>query len=294
MTAQVRKAVFPVAGLGTRMLPATKAMPKEMLPVVDKPLIQYAVEEAAASGIEQFIFVTGPGKAVLEDHFDQAATLVRALEARGRRADAEALNAWLPAPGQVVMTRQHEPLGLGHAVWCARHLIGDEPFAVLLVDDVIQGERPCLGQLIDVHARFGGNVIAAMEVAQEATRRYGVIEPGARDGGIVEVKGLVEKPEPEKAPSRLAVIGRYVLEPRVLELLGRMQKGAGGEIQLTDALADLIGGAPFHGVAFAGQRFDCGDRMGYLQAIVAHALARDDLGPGFAAWLRGMLVQHRL
>jgi len=291
MAVRVRKAVFPVAGLGTRMLPATKAMPKEMLPVVDKPLIQYAVEEAAASGIEQFIFVTGPGKAVLEDHFDQAAALVRTLEERGRHADAEALDAWLPAPGQVAMTRQHEPLGLGHAVWCARHLIGDEPFAVMLVDDVIQSQRPCLGQLLDVYARFGGNVIAAMEVPEEATRRYGVIDPGARKGAVVEVKGLVEKPEPGRAPSRLAVIGRYVLEPRVLALLGRMQTGAGGEIQLTDALADLIGAAPFHGIAFEGRRFDCGDRMGYLQAIVAHALARDDVGPAFSAWLRETLAQ---
>ena len=293
MPKRVRKAVFPVAGLGTRMLPATKAMPKEMLPVVDKPLLQYAVEEAAASGIEQFIFVTGAGKELLVDHFDEAPALQRALEARGRKAEIAALKAWLPAPGQVVHTRQHAPLGLGHAVWCAHRLIGDEPFAVLLVDDVIQSETPCLAQLLKVHERFGGNVIAAMEVPREQTSRYGVIDPGARHGAVVEVKGLVEKPDPAKAPSRLAVIGRYVLEPRVMALLGRMQTGAGGEIQLTDALADLIGGAPFHGLAFEGRRFDCGDRLGYLQAIVAHALARPDLSQAFAAWLEATLSDRR-
>jgi len=290
MARRIRKAVFPVAGLGTRMLPATKAMPKEMLPVVDKPLIQYALEEAAAAGIEQFIFVTALGKTLIEDHFDAAATLIQALEARGKQAEISALDAWLPEIGQIVYTRQRQPLGLGHAVWCARDLVGDEAFAVILVDDLIQSERPCLAQLIAVHERLGGNVIAVMEVPEQATSRYGVIDPGAANGRVVEVRDLVEKPDPATAPSRLAVIGRYVLEPRVFELLGRMQKGAGGEIQLTDALADLIGGGPFHGLRFEGTRFDCGDRLGYLQAIVSFALARGDIGPALADHLRRALA----
>ncbi len=279
--ARVRKIVFPVAGLGTRMLPATKVLPKEMLPVVDRPVIQYALEEAAASGIEEFIFVTGRGKTMLEDHFDRAPELFETLARKGKEAELAGLRATVPAAGSVVYTRQQEPRGLGHAVWCARHLVGDEPFAVCLVDDLIQGEVPCLRQMIEAHERTGGNIVAVMEVPHEHTSRYGVITPGAVDGALTEVRGLVEKPRPEEAPSRLAVIGRYILLPEVMTHLAEQKVGAGGEIQLTDAMARLIGTTPFHGLAFAGRRYDCGDKLGYLEAIVAIASGRQDLQPGF-------------
>ena len=223
MTAPIRKAVFPVAGLGTRFLPATKAMPKEMLPVVDKPLIQYAVEEAQAAGIEEFIFVTGRGKAAIEDHFDHSAELNDALAARGRSDLADALKSWLPAAGQVAYTRQQEALGLGHAVWCARHHVGDEPVAVLLADDLVMSKTPCLAQLVDVHKQTGGNVVAVEEIPYEHTDRYGVLDVGTDDGRMASVRGLVEKPYPEEAPSRLAIIGRYVLLPEVVEHLSRFE-----------------------------------------------------------------------
>lgn len=285
--ARVRKVVFPVAGLGTRMLPATKALPKEMLPVVDRPVIQYALEEAVAAGAETFIFVTGRGKTIIEDHFDRAHELFDTLARKAKRADLEALERDLPPAGGVVYTRQQEPKGLGHAVWCARHLVGDEPFAVVLVDDLIRGDTPCLGQMFDAHAETGGNVVAVMEVLPEHTGRYGVITPGAARGDrLVEVRGLVEKPRPEEAPSRLAVIGRYVLLPEVFAHLSEQRAGAGGEIQLTDALARLIGTTPFHGLRFEGRRFDCGDKLGYLEAIVATASEREDLAPGFREMLR--------
>ncbi|MFL5336245.1 MAG: UTP--glucose-1-phosphate uridylyltransferase GalU [Geminicoccaceae bacterium] len=283
---RVRKVVFPVAGLGTRMLPATKVLPKEMLPVVDRPIIQYALEEAVASGIEEFVFVTGRGKTILEDHFDRAPELFEALERKSKATELELLAAGVPAAGPVVYTRQQEPKGLGHAVWCARDIVGDEPFAVCLVDDLIQGEVPCLRQMIEAHQRTGGNIVAVMEVPPEQTSRYGVITPGASERGLTEVKGLVEKPRPEDAPSRLAVIGRYILLPEVMDHLAEQRVGTGGEIQLTDAMARLIGRTPFHGLSFEGRRFDCGDKLGYLEAIVAMASARADLQPGFKNMLR--------
>ncbi len=285
----IRKAVFPVAGLGTRMLPATKAIPKEMLPVVDKPIIQYAFEEARAAGIEHFIFVTGRGKSVIEDHFDCAYELDDALVRKGKRAELESVSAWVPAPGELSYTRQQEPLGLGHAVWCARDLVGNEPFAVLLVDDLMLGDVPCLAQMVEAQAETGGSIIAVEEVAAEHTNRYGVLDPGADDGRLVEVRGLVEKPHPAEAPSRLAIVGRYILLPEVFEHLGLQHKGAGGEIQLTDAMARMIGGGPFHGLRFAGRRFDCGARLGYLEAIIACALEREDL----CADVRAILERHR-
>ena len=277
---KVRKVVFPVAGLGTRMLPATKVLPKEMLPVVDRPVIQYALEEAAAAGIEEFIFVSGRGKTIMEDHFDRAPELFETLGRKGKTAELEALTGAMPQAGAVVYTRQQEPKGLGHAVWCARHLVGDEPFAVCLVDDLIHGPVPCLAQMIEAHERTGGNIVAVMEVPEEHTGRYGVITPGAVDGRLVEVKGLVEKPKPAEAPSRLAVIGRYILLPQVMTHLAQQRVGAGGEIQLTDAMAELIGTTPFHGLRFEGRRFDCGDKLGYLEAIVAMAMARPELQAG--------------
>ena len=285
----IRKAVFPVAGLGTRMLPATKAIPKEMLPVVDKPIIQYAFEEARAAGIEHFIFVTGRGKSVIEDHFDRAYELEDALGKKDKRAELESVSAWVPRPGELSYTRQQEPLGLGHAVWCARDLVDNEPFAVILVDDLILGQVPCLTQMVEAHAETGGSIVAVEEVAAEHTNRYGVLDPASDDGRLVAIKGLVEKPHPAEAPSRLAIIGRYILMPEVFRHLGRQQKGAGGEIQLTDAMAGMIGPSPFHGLRFEGRRFDCGARLGYLEAIIACALERDDLRPG----IRAILDRHR-
>jgi UTP--glucose-1-phosphate uridylyltransferase len=285
----IRKAVFPVAGLGTRMLPATKAIPKEMLPVVDKPIIQYAFEEARAAGIEHIIFVTGRGKSVIEDHFDRAYELEDALVKKDKLAELDSVSSWVPQPGELSYTRQQEPLGLGHAVWCAREVVGNEPFAVVLVDDLIQSEVPCLQQMVAAHAETRGNIVAVEEVAREQTDRYGVLDPAADDGRLVEVKGLVEKPDPARAPSRLAIIGRYILLPEVFEHLALQHKGAGGEIQLTDAMARMIGRSPFHGLRFEGRRFDCGARLGYLEAIVACALEREDLRTG----VRGILERHR-
>jgi UTP--glucose-1-phosphate uridylyltransferase len=277
MSGRVRKAVFPVAGLGTRILPATKAIPKEMLPVVDKPLIQYAVEEAAASGIEEFIFVTGRGKTALEDHFDRAHELEALLAQRGKLEALAAVCGCMPPAGRIAYTRQPEPLGLGHAVYCARPLVGEEPFAVILPDDLVLSHTPCLRQLIEVHEDTGGNVIAVMEVPNDQVRRYGIVVPGADDGRRVEVRGLIEKPEPAKAPSRLAVIGRYVLTPGVMAGLASAGTGHGGEIQLTDALAACVGREPLHGLRFTGRRIDCGDAIGLLQANLAVALERADL-----------------
>jgi UTP--glucose-1-phosphate uridylyltransferase len=271
------------------MLPATKAIPKEMLPVVDKPIIQYAFEEARAAGIEHFIFVTGRGKSVIEDHFDRAWELDDALVKKGKHAELESVSAWVPEPGELSYTRQQEPLGLGHAVWCARDLVGDEPFAVVLVDDLILGAVPCLTQMVEAQAETQGSIVAVEEVASEHTNRYGVLDPGTDDGRLVAVNGLVEKPHPAEAPSRLAVIGRYILLPEVFEHLALQQKGAGGEIQLTDAMARMIGRHPFHGLRFEGRRFDCGARLGYLEAIVACALERTDL----RADVRAMLERHR-
>ena len=286
MAKKIRKAVFPVAGLGTRFLPATKSMPKEMLPVVDKPLIQYAVEEAQAAGIEEFIFVNGRGKTALEDHFDIAYELEHSLRERGKTEQLVELKAWRMPAGSIVSTRQQEPLGLGHAVGCARELVGDEPFAVILPDDLMYCERSCMAQMVDVHEQTGGNVVAVMDVPREHTQRYGVLKVGADDGRLAEVKGMVEKPKPEVAPSTLSVIGRYILLPEVFEHIEKGERGAGGEIQLTDAMAKMIGRTPFHGYRFHGTRFDCGDKLGFLQATVAIALERDDLGAGLKDYLR--------
>ena len=282
----VRKAVFPVAGLGTRFLPATKAIPKEMLTVVDRPLIQYAVDEAREAGIEQMIFVTGRGKDALEDHFDIAFELEATMTARGKSLQPLEITR-LPA-GSVVSVRQQEPLGLGHAVWCAREIVGDEPFAVLLPDDLMYGSPGCLAQMVAAYERVGGNIICAQEVPAERTASYGIITPGQSDGALTEVRGLVEKPKPDEAPSNLAVVGRYILQPEVMETLGRQEKGAGGEIQLTDAMAALIGTQPFHGVTFDGERHDCGDKTGFVIANLALALKRDDVGPAVKAFLAGL------
>ncbi|MCG8547788.1 MAG: UTP--glucose-1-phosphate uridylyltransferase GalU [Alphaproteobacteria bacterium] len=277
MSKPVRKAIFPVGGLGTRFLPATKALPKEMLPVVDKPLIQYAVEEAAAAGIEEFIFVTGRGKYAIEDHFDVSYELDQTLAERNKTDLLEELQSWLPKPGQIAYTRQMQPLGLGHAVWCARDFIADEPFAILLADDLVMADTPCLKQLVDVHAETGGNVVAVMDVPRDQTDRYGILDLASDDGRLAAVKGLVEKPAPDQAPSTLSIIGRYILLPEVFDHLERKEQGAGGEIQLTDAMARLIGDAPFHGLRFDGRRFDCGDKIGFFEANIAFALAREDL-----------------
>lgn len=285
----VRMAVFPVAGLGTRFLPATKAMPKEMLPLVDKPLIQNAVEEARAAGIEEFIFVTSRGKGVLEDHFDIHPELNATLEQRGKKAELIQVEATEIGSGHLYFTRQHKPLGLGHAVWCARHVIGREPFAVLLPDVVVLSERPCLAQMIDAYDELGGNVIAVNEVPHEQTNRYGILAPGAVKGRSVEVLGLVEKPKPENAPSNLSVTGRYILQPEVFDFLDSQEAGAGGEIQLTDAMLKLVGKQPFHGYRFEGQTYDCGDKVGFLEANIAFALQRPDMADKLRASLKQLL-----
>jgi UTP--glucose-1-phosphate uridylyltransferase len=277
MTKRVRKAIFPVGGLGTRFLPATKALPKEMLTVVDKPIIQYAVEEAKAAGIEEFIFVTGRGKSAIEDHFDHSYELSETLHKRQKYQELADIAASMLKPGQVAYTRQQDPQGLGHAVWCARNLVGDEPVAILLADDMILSDTACLRQMMDHYEETGGNLLAVMEVDRSATKSYGVVAPGRERDRLIEVKGLVEKPEPELAPSNFAVIGRYILQPEVFEHLARFERGAGGEIQLTDAMAKLIGVQPFHGVKFEGRRFDCGTRVGFIDANIAFALKRDDM-----------------
>ena len=283
-----RTAIFPVAGLGTRFLPATKAIPKEMLTVVDKPLIQYAVEEAKAAGIEQFIFVTGRDKGAMEDHFDLAFELNATLDQRGRKEALESVTAIVRKAGDMLFVRQQQPLGLGHAVWCARHLVDDEPVAVLLPDDLILAATPCLKQMVQQHRQTGGNLVAVMDVPRDQTNRYGVIKPGKQSGKVTEVTGLVEKPKPEQAPSTLAVVGRYILSPEIFPLLEKQGAGAGGEIQLTDAMAKLIGTEPFHGYRFDGERYDCGDKAGFLDANLAFALA----DPAFGATARDILEKH--
>jgi UTP--glucose-1-phosphate uridylyltransferase len=285
----VRIAVFPVAGLGTRFLPATKAMPKEMLPLVDKPLIQYAVEEARAAGIDQFIFVTSRGKTVMEDHFDIHPELTETLERRGKKAELAQVAATEIPTGHLTVTRQAKPLGLGHAVWCARSVVGREPFAVLLPDVVILSERSCLAQMIDAYAEHGGNVIAVNEVPREQTNRYGILSPGAEKGRSVEVLGLVEKPKPEEAPSNLSVTGRYILQPEVFDHLDRRETGAGGEIQLTDAMLRLVGHQPFHGYRFEGETYDCGDKIGWLEANVAFAMKRPEMADKLRTSLKQLL-----
>jgi len=285
----VRKAIFPVAGLGTRFLPATKAMPKEMLTVVDKPLIQYAVEEALEAGIEQIIFVTGRGKGALEDHFDISFELETTMRARGKSLSV--IENIRQQPGSPVYVRQQEPLGLGHAVWCARDIVGDEPFAVLLPDELMVGTPNFMAQMVQAYDKVGGNVIGALEVAPEETDKYGIISPGAISGRLTEVKALVEKPKQGSAPSNLMIPGRYILQPEVMRILESQEKGAGGEIQLTDAMAQLIGQQPFHGFTFDGERYDCGDKAGYIQANLALALARADIGPSVRSFAEGLLAK---
>jgi UTP--glucose-1-phosphate uridylyltransferase len=274
----IRKAIFPVAGLGTRFLPATKSVPKELLPVVDRPLIQYAVDEAIEAGIEQMIFVTGRGKGAIEDYFDIAFEAETTQRERGK--DLSALEGTRLAPGNAVFLRQQEPLGLGHAIWVARDIIGDEPFAILLPDEFMKGTpgRGCMRQMVDAYEQVGGNLVCALEIPIEETSSYGVIDPGARNGALTEVKGLVEKPAPGTAPSNLILPGRYILQPQVMKILATQEEGAGGEIQLTDAMAAMIGTQPFHGVTFDGRRFDCGSKAGYIEANLSIALSRADLG----------------
>jgi len=291
---KVTKAVFPVAGLGTRFLPATKSIPKEIMTLVDRPLIQYAIDEARAAGIKEFIFVTSRGKSALEDYFDNAPELESELRRKGKRDVLEMLKETNMDSGAIAYVRQNRPMGLGHAVWCARRLIGDEPFAVLLPDDVIAAEKPCLQQMIEAYAQTGGNMVAAMEVPPEKASSYGVLDVKNDMGSIVEVGGMVEKPKAEDAPSNLAVIGRYILTPKVLNNLNRMKQGAGGEIQLTDAIAEEVGGKDgVYGFRFRGQRYDCGSKAGFLQATVAFGLSRPDLCEEFGAYLSDMHVQRQ-
>jgi UTP--glucose-1-phosphate uridylyltransferase len=271
----IRKAVFPVAGLGTRFLPATKAIPKEMLPVVDRPLIQYAVDEAREAGIEQMIFVTGRGKSAIEDHFDIAFELERTMTDRGK--DISVLEPTRLGPGNCAYVRQQEPMGLGHAIWCARDIVGDEPFAIFLPDEFMHGSPGCMAQMVAEYEKVGGNLLSVLEVPREQVSSYGVIDPGQAEGKLTEVKGLVEKPKVEAAPSNLIISGRYILQPEVMRVLEHQGKGAGGEIQLTDAMAQIIGQQAFHAVTFDGSRYDCGSKVGYIEANLAVALSRPDM-----------------
>ena len=277
MAKKIRKAVFPVGGLGTRFLPATKAMPKEMLPIVDKPLIQYAVDEALASGVEEIIFVTGRGKAAIEEFFDYSVELTQILTKLGKENELKTVEIPVLEPGRIAYTRQQAPLGLGHAVWCARELVGDEPFAVLLADDLILSEKPCLAQMVGVFDKTGGNVVAVVDVPREQTNRYGILDVASDDGRLITINGLIEKPEPKDAPSTISIIGRYILLPEIFGHLSKMQTGAGGEIQLTDSMAKMIGRSPFHGLRYEGTRFDCGSKVGFFEANLAFALERPEL-----------------
>jgi UTP--glucose-1-phosphate uridylyltransferase len=285
MPTRVRKAVFPVAGLGTRLLPATKSIPKEMITIVDRPLIQYAVDEAREAGIEELIFVTGRGKSALVDYFDHAYELEATLRAKGKSLDVlEPSNAKL---GEVVTVRQQQPLGLGHAVWCARHIVGEEPFAVLLPDELMVGSPGCLAQMVEAYEKVGGNVVAALEVPDSETHKYGVIDPGATDGRLTEIRGMVEKPAPGTAPSNLMLPGRYILQPDVMRALDAQETGAGGEIQLTDAMAKVIGTQPFHAYRFEGERHDCGSATGFVIANLAMALQREDVASAVREFIAG-------
>jgi UTP--glucose-1-phosphate uridylyltransferase len=286
--ARVRKAIFPVAGLGTRFLPATKSIPKEMLPIVDRPLIQYAVDEAREAGIEQMIFVTGRGKGAIEDYFDIAFELENTMSERGKPLDV--LDATRLGPGDAAYVRQQEPLGLGHAVWCARDIVGNEPFAVILPDEFMIGQPGCLRQMMTAYEQVGGNLVSADKVLDSMVSSYGVIDPGAVSGNLIEVRGLVEKPSVDEAPSNTIICGRYILQPEVMNLLAAKQRGAGGEIQLTDAIAKLIGQQPFHGVMFKGDRYDCGSKAGYVEATLAVALSRDDMAGEVRGFARKLLA----
>jgi UTP--glucose-1-phosphate uridylyltransferase len=290
----IRKAVFPVAGLGTRFLPATKAIPKELLPIVDRPLIQYAVDEAREAGIEQMIFVTGRGKTAIVEHFDMAYELEGTMSGRGK--DLSVLDSTRFTPGDIITVRQQVPLGLGHAIWCARAIVGDEPFAILLPDELMVarkgGGTGCMKQMVEAYERVGGNLVSVLEVPQEEVGSYGVIAPGARvSDTLTEVAGLVEKPAPDRAPSNKIISGRYILQPEVMRTLEHQEQGAGGEIQLTDAMARMIGSQPFHAVTFAGRRFDCGSKLGFVEATLALALEREDMGADVRAMAERLLAQ---
>ena len=293
MKKKVTKAVFPVAGLGTRFLPATKSIPKEIMTLVDRPLIQYAIDEARAAGIKEFIFVTSRGKSALEDYFDHSPELENTLRKAGKTDLLEILKDTNMDSGAIAYVRQNRPMGLGHAVWCARRLVGDEPFAVLLPDDVIAADKPCLAQMVEAYEQTGGNVVAAMEVAPEKASSYGVLDIGEDMGAIVRAKGMVEKPKQGEAPSNLAVIGRYILSPKVMNNLNKMKQGAGGEIQLTDAIAEEVPDGNVFGFRFRGQRYDCGSKAGFLQATVAFGLARPDLSEEFNAYLHDMIALQK-
>ena len=285
----IRKAVFPVAGLGTRFLPATKAIPKEMLPIIDRPLIQYAVDEAREAGIEQMIFVTGRGKTALIDHFDMAFELEATL--RDRAKTLEILEPTRLTPGNLATVRQQVPLGLGHAIWCARAIVGEEPFAIFLPDELMIGNPGCMKQMVEAYNEVGGNLISVLEVPREEVSSYGVIAPGKRDGTLTEVLGLVEKPKVEDAPSNLIISGRYILQPEVMRTLERQEKGAGGEIQLTDAMARMIGTQPFHAVTFEGRRFDCGSKAGFVEATLTMALERPDMADDVRGMMRRLMAE---
>jgi UTP--glucose-1-phosphate uridylyltransferase len=286
MPQRVRKAVFPVAGLGTRLLPATKSIPKEMITVVDRPLIQYAIDEAREAGIEQMIFVTGRGKAALDDYFDIGFELETTMRERGKSLDA--LEPSRSGFGEIVSVRQQQPLGLGHAVWCARDIVGDEPFAVLLPDELMYGKPNCLAQMVEAYGQVGGNIVAALEVLDSETHKYGVIDPGATKGRLTEIRGLVEKPKPGTAPSNLMLPGRYILDPQVMRELDAQEPGAGGEIQLTDAIAKLVGKQPLYAYRFEGERYDCGSAAGFVIANLAMALERSDVGPSVREFIGGL------
>ncbi|HEX5931272.1 MAG TPA: UTP--glucose-1-phosphate uridylyltransferase GalU [Methyloceanibacter sp.] len=291
MAARVRKAVFPVAGLGTRFLPATKAMPKEMLTVVDRPLIQHVVDEARDAGIEHFIFVTGRNKSVIEDHFDRQFELEQVLAARGKTAELQAVTTDLPDAGNTSFTRQQEPLGLGHAVWCARELVGNEPFALLLPDVLVQTPgKGCLAQMLDAYAEHGGNILAVEPVPDDQVKNYGVVSLGGKgDGRLLPIDGMVEKPKPGTEPSNLTILGRYILQPEIFAILGAQEKGSGGEIQLTDAMLALLERQPFYALRYDGRAFDCGSRLGFLSANIAYALARPDLAKSVLAEIKKLL-----
>jgi UTP--glucose-1-phosphate uridylyltransferase len=286
---QIKKAVFPVAGLGTRFLPATKAMPKEMLPIVDKPIIQYAVDEALSAGIEQLIFVTGGGKTALEDHFDRSWELEQTLKERGKDDLLQEIKSLVPETGSIVYTRQNQPLGLGHAIWCARDIVGDEPFAVLLADDLIQSDKPVLAQMVKEFDRLRASMAAVIEVDPAETSKYGILDVAEEVDGISRIRGLVEKPAPEDAPSNLAIIGRYILMPQIFDILGKKRVGAGNEIQLTDAMATLLDDQPIFGFRFQGQRFDCGDKAGFQMANLSMALANDELREQMLSFIKKII-----
>ncbi len=290
---KVTKAVFPVAGMGTRFLPATKSIPKEIMTLVDRPLIQYAIDEARAAGIKDFIFVTSRGKSALEDYFDYSPELETALKRAGKTDLLEILKSTNMDSGAIAYVRQNRAMGLGHAVWCARKLVGDEPFAVLLADDVIAAEKPCLQQMVEAYAETGGNMVAAMEVSPQRISSYGVLDVDQDNGNVVRAKGMVEKPKSEDAPSNLAVIGRYILSPKIMTNLNKMKQGAGGEIQLTDAIAEEAASGQVFGFRFRGQRYDCGSKAGFLQATVAFGLSRPDLAEEFGAYLHDMMALQK-